>query len=257
MIIDTHVHMSDSKFNFDREIVIQKAFELGVEIIFEIACQTDYWDKALRLSKLDNIFISFGIHPNYTSKVLAKDYDKLESLAQNKKCIAIGEIGLDYHYDCSVQSINIQKKSFVKQLNIARKYNKPVIIHCRDAYDDMINFLEEYKCIPKGVIHCFSGTLKQAQMLIRSGFLLGIDGPLTYKNSLNLKQIILRTDISKLLVETDCPYIAPQKYRGKRNEPSYIIEVLKEIASIKNLSFNEVVDVTTQNAIKLFKINFS
>lgn len=254
MIIDTHAHISDSKFDVDRESVLQRALSSGVEKILEISCETNDWDKDLEFSKRNNIFVSFGIHPTYTLKAVEEDYNKLKILIQNKKCIAVGEIGLDYHYDSSSQSVNIQKKSFVKQLDIAAIYNKPIIIHCRDAYDDMINFFQEYKSISKGVIHCFSGTPDQAKVFVEAGFLLGIDGPLTYKKSDNLKQVVFRTDINKLLVETDCPYLAPQKYRGQRNEPSYIIETLKEIAAIKNISFDEVAQITAQNAVKLFNI---
>ncbi|BAV58904.1 hydrolase TatD [Endomicrobiia bacterium] len=254
MIIDTHAHMSDSRFDNDREIVIQKAFDCGIEKIFEIACEMRYWDRALELSKRDNIFLSVGVHPIETTKATREDYYKLQVLIQDKKCIAIGEIGLDYHYDSSLQNTNTQKESFFKQIDIAVKYNKAVIIHCRDAYDEMIDFFKKYKNVPKGVIHCFSGTPKQAKMFIEMGFLLGINGPVTYKKSDNLKQVVFETDLNKLLVETDCPYLAPQKYRGQRNEPSYIAETLKEIAAIKNILINEVVQITTQNALKLFGI---
>ena len=246
--------MSDSRFDNDREIVIQKAFDCGIGKIFEIACEMRYWDRALELSKRDNIFLSVGVHPIETPKATREDYYKLQVLIQDKKCIAVGEIGLDYHYDSSLQNTNIQKESFLKQIDIAVKYNKTVIIHCRDAYDEMIDFLKKYKNVPKGVIHCFSGTPKQAKMFIEMGFLLGIDGPVTYKKSDNLKQVVFETDLNKLLVETDCPYLAPQKYRGQRNEPSYIIETLKEIATIKNILISEAAQITMQNALKLFGI---
>jgi len=251
MIIDTHAHMTDFKFDADREIVIQKAFDLGVERIFEIACEACCWDKALELSKRENIFVSFGIHPNNAFKATQEDLDKLETLIQNEKCIAVGEIGLDYHYDSSLQSINIQKEIFTKQLNIADKYNKPVCIHCREAYGDIVDMFKEYKFDLKGIVHCFSGTIEQARFFVEAGFLLGINGILTYKNSYNLKRVVFEIDINNLVVETDCPYLAPQKYRGRRNEPSYIIETLKEVAAIKKISFSETAQITTQNALKL------
>jgi TatD DNase family protein len=256
MIIDTHAHVCDLKFDNDREEVIQKAFNLGVEKIVEVACETNYWDKALELSKRDNIFVAFGIHPVDAFQATLKNYDKLETLIQNKKCIAIGEMGLDYHYNSSSENIELQKKSFVKQLDIAIKYGKPVIIHCRDAYDDMIISLKEYGNgnMFKGVIHCFSGNLKQAKMFIEMGFLLGIDGPITYKKSEVLKQVVFETDISKLLLETDCPYLTPQKYRGQRNEPAFLLEIVKEIASIKNISVSDIAQITTYNALNLFNI---
>ncbi|GHT59748.1 putative metal-dependent hydrolase YabD [Endomicrobiia bacterium] len=254
MIIDTHVHVTDLKFNGDREAVIKRAFDFGVEKIIEISCEMSYWDKALELSKKDNVFVSFGIHPVDAPKAAFEDYNKLQTLIQNKKCIAVGEFGLDYHYDSSVRNINIQKESLVRQLDMAWKYNKPVVIHCRDAYDDMIVFLKEYKKIPKGVIHCFCGTANQAKVFVEMGFLLGIDGPVTYKKSETLKQVVLNIDINKLLVETDCPYLAPQKYRGRRNEPSYVVEIVKEIATIKDMSVDETAEITADNAVKLFNI---
>jgi TatD DNase family protein len=254
MIIDTHTHISNLRFDSDRKIVIQKAFDCGIEKLFEIACEVRYWNRAKELSKQDNIFLSFGVHPIETPKATREDYYKLQALIQDKKCIAVGEIGLDYHYDSSPQNANIQKESFLKQIDIAAKHNKAVIIHCRDAYDEMIDFFKKYKNVPKGVIHCFSGTPKQAKMFIEMGFLLGIDGPVTYKKSDNLKQVVFETDLNKLLVETDCPYLAPQKYRGQRNEPSHIVETLKEIAAIKNILIDDVVQTTTQNALKLFSI---
>jgi TatD DNase family protein len=254
MIIDTHAHITDLKFDDDRETVMQRAFDSGVEKIIEISCEMSYWDKALELSKRDNIFVSFGIHPVDAPKASSEDYNKLQTLIQNKKCIAVGEFGLDYHYDSSTQNINVQKESLVEQLDISWKYNKPVVVHCRDAYDDMIIFLKEYKKIPKGVIHCFCGTANQAEVFAEMGFLLGIDGPVTYKKSETLKQVVLNTDINKLLIETDCPYLSPQKYRGQRNEPSYVVEIVKEIAAIKNMSVDEVSEITAGNAVKLFNI---
>ncbi|MDR0956261.1 MAG: TatD family hydrolase [Endomicrobium sp.] len=254
MIIDTHAHICDVRFDNDREEVIKKTFNLGVKKIIEVACETNYWDKALKLSKRDNIFVSFGIHPIDVFQATLKNYCKLEILVQSAKCVAVGEFGLDYHYNSSPENIELQKKSLARQFNIAIKYNKPVIIHCRDAYDDMIMFLKEYENVIKGVIHCFSGSLKQAKVFVEMGFLLGIDGPITYKKSKALKQIVCETDISKLLVETDCPYLTPQKYRGQRNEPSYLLEVVKAIASIKNISVNDVAQITTCNAVNLFNI---
>ncbi|MDR2437302.1 MAG: TatD family hydrolase [Endomicrobium sp.] len=254
MIIDTHAHLSDEKFSADRIAVIKRAFNAGLEKIIEISCQPQYWDKALELSKQDNIFVTFGIHPIDVAKVSSQDYKKLEILIQEKKCVAVGEIGLDYHYNSSKENITLQKESFARQLDFASKYNKPITIHSRDATEDMLSFLKSYKNVPKGVIHCFSGTSNQAKDFVSLGFLLGIDGPVTYKKSENLKQTVLDIGLINLLVETDCPYLAPQKYRGQRNEPSYIVETLKEIAAIKNIPFEEAAKITTQNAINLFNL---
>jgi TatD DNase family protein len=254
MIIDTHAHLSDEKFDTDRAGVIKRAFNAGLEKIIEISCEPKYWGKALELLKQDNIFVAFGIHPIDVAKVSRQDYKKLETLIQEKKCVAVGEIGLDYHYNSSEENITLQKESLIRQLDFAVKYNKPITIHSRDANEDMLSFLKSYNSVPKGVIHCFSGTTQEAKEFVSLGFLLGIDGPVTYKKSDNLKQVVLETNLSNLLVETDCPYLAPQKYRGQRNEPSYVVETLKEIAAIKNIPFELAAKITTQNAVNLFNL---
>ncbi|MDR2644460.1 MAG: TatD family hydrolase [Endomicrobium sp.] len=254
MIIDTHAHLSDEKFDKDRNVVIERAFNTGVKKIIEISCEPQYWDKALELSKHNNIFVAFGIHPNDVEKVSAEDYKKLEFLIQEKKCVAVGEIGLDYHYDSSEQTAVLQKELFATQLNLTTKFNKPVIIHSREANEDVVSILKSLKIIPKGVIHCFSGTPQEAKEFVDLGFLIGIDGPVTYKKSEALKETVLEIELNNLLVETDCPYLSPQKYRGERNEPSYVVETLKEIAAIKNILFEEASKITTQNAVKLFNL---
>ncbi|MCL2484999.1 MAG: TatD family hydrolase [Endomicrobia bacterium] len=250
MIIDTHAHLSDSKFDADRDEAVKRAFDAGVNIIFEIACDPAYWDKALEFSQRDNVYISFGVHPHDAAKATQQDFDKLEVLLQNKKTIAVGEIGLDYHYDFSPR--HIQREVFVKQLDIAVKHNKPVIIHCRSAHEEMITLLKKHKNLPKGVFHCFSGTPEEAKIYIEMGFLLGIDGPVTYPKSDKLRETVSEIPLEKILIETDCPYLAPQKYRGQRNEPAYVTETLKKIAEIKNISFEEAAKITTQNATDLF-----
>jgi TatD DNase family protein len=253
MIIDTHAHIADVRFDSDRNDVIQRAFNSGIGKLIEVSCEMRYWDKSLELLKQDNIFVSFGIHPIDVLKVVKNDYEKLESLICNEKCIAVGEIGLEYHYDNSKKNIDAQKESLRVQFNLAIKYKKPVIIHCRDAYDDMLIFLKKHANVLKGVIHCFSGNLSQAKIFVDLGFCLGIDGPLTYKKSDVLKEVVENIEISKLLVETDCPYLTPQKYRGRRNEPAYILEIVKEIANIKGMDLKTVEKVTTQNALDLFE----
>ncbi|MDR2066464.1 MAG: TatD family hydrolase [Endomicrobium sp.] len=253
MIIDTHAHLTDIKFDNDRKDVIERAFNSGLSRLIEVSCEMCYWYKSLELIKQNNIFASFGIHPIDVLKAVKSDYEKLETLIQNEKCVAVGEIGLDYHYDNCKNNIDAQKESLKVQLDLAKKYSKPVIIHCRDAYDDMIEFIKKQSFMPTGVIHCFSGSLEQAKIFVDLGFYLGIDGPITYKKSDILKEVVKNIEIGKLLVETDCPYLAPQKYKRTRNEPSYIIEIVKEIASIKNMSLNEIEKVTNQNALNLFK----
>ncbi|MDR2425992.1 MAG: TatD family hydrolase [Endomicrobium sp.] len=252
MIIDTHAHLTDAKFDNDREEVLIRAFDCGIDKIIEISCETDIWDKSREFSKKDNIYVSYGIHPHEARKACEKDFEKLEELLSDKKTVAIGEIGLDYHYDFSPHKT--QREVLLRQLDIAVKHDKILIIHCRSAYAELITILKNYKSYPKGVIHCFSGTVEEAKICVEMGFLLGIDGPVTFPKSDNLKQVVAETDISKLLIETDCPYLAPQKYRGQRNEPSYVVETLNKIAEIKNIPYKEAEKITYQNAAGLFAI---
>jgi TatD DNase family protein len=253
MIIDTHAHILDAKFDTDREAVIQRAFDAGVSTVFEIACETKEWNAALEFSKKDYVYASYGVHPLEAENYTGKDLDKLETFLQDKKCFAAGEIGLDYHYDGGAKK-ELQKSLFIKQLDIAARLNKPVVIHCRKAYEDMAEILKNYAGL-KGVIHCFLGNAAQAEEFLSMGFLLGIDGPVTYPKSDELRKAILETDISKILIETDCPYLPPQKYRGQRNEPGFITETLKAVAEIKRLSCEETADITSQNAKRLFLEN--
>jgi TatD DNase family protein len=250
MAIDTHTHISDFRFDADRDEVIKRAETAGVNKIFEILCEPEVWNKGLDLAKRENIFVSFGIHPHQAKDVKASDFTELEKNIKINKCIAVGETGLDYHYDLSPR--NLQKKVFRKQVEIAKNNSLPLVIHCRNAYNDTIEILREFSLHHTGVIHSFDGSLEQAQIFIEMGFLLGICSVITFPKSDELKNVVSRIDISKLLSETDCPYRAPQKFRGKRSEPSYVVEIIKEIARIKNISFGAAEEITSQTAQKMF-----
>ncbi|MFA7675541.1 MAG: TatD family hydrolase [Endomicrobiia bacterium] len=252
MLVDSHAHTCDEKFDADRNAVLNRAFTSGVKYIIEVGCEPETWDNVFELSQKENIFSMFGIHPQDSSKFSDDNFNKLKTLLSDKKCVAVGEIGLDYHYDLSPR--NVQKEVFIKQMNLAVEIEKPVCIHCRSAYDDMLKILKDFKKLPKGVIHCFSGNLEEANAVLDMGFLIGIDGPCTYPKSDKLREIIASVDIAKLLIETDCPYLSPQLYRGQRNEPSYVVEIAKKIAEIKNIPLNDVCNMTSANTIKLFNL---
>lgn len=254
MLIDSHAHTSDTKFDLDREDVIKRAFDSGLKYIIEVGCEPPLWDKVVELSKQEKIYSMFGLHPQDADKFNNELFLKLKHLLSNKKCVAVGEIGLDYHFEG--YSKELQKEIFAKQINLALEINKPICIHCRDAYDDMFEVFKQFKVLPKGVIHCFSGSFEQAKVVLNMGFLIGIDGPCTYPKSNKLIKVIETVPLDKLLIETDCPYLAPQKYRGTRNEPAYVVETAKKIAEIKNVSFEEVCNVTMNNTIKLYNIKY-
>ncbi len=254
MLIDSHAHVSDAQFDRDRNEVLNRAFQNNLKYILEVGCEPPLWDKVAELAKHEKIFSMFGLHPQDADKWTPEISNKLNDLLKNEKCIAVGEIGLDYHYEN--YSAEKQKNIFIKQINLALELNKPICVHCRDAYDDMVSIFKTFKVLPKGVIHCFSGSWEQATIVLNMGFLIGIDGPCTYPKSNKLKKVIENTPLDKLLVETDCPYLAPQKYRGTRNEPSYVVEIAKQIAEIKNISFEDVCQQTTKNVCKLYNLQY-
>jgi TatD DNase family protein len=256
MIIDTHMHLLDERFDIDRSLIIARAKQAGLSKFIEVTCEVKYWEQALKLAEKEhNIFISLGIHPNNACCIQQHSYDNiLQKMAKYQKCVAIGEIGLDYHDKPSYHKVFKQKLCFMQQLNIALNLNKPVIIHCRDAYEDAINILSKYNMGLKGVIHCFSGSLKYAQEFLKLGFLLGVDGPITY--STKLQYVISQIPLNNILIETDSPYLVPKQYKCHitRNEPCYITTIIEQIAKIKHISYHTVLKITTNNALKLFNL---
>lgn len=274
-MIDTHCHLLDSSFDNDREKVIERAFSKGVTAIIEIisppvcvACSHTFcaetgggisenpslWPRSLVLcEKYKNIFCAIGVHPNDADK-----FGDFSGFLINKKVVAVGECGLDYYHNCVDKKT--QAAVFKKQLEIAVKFRKPVIVHCRSglpagrqAEEDVYEILSLYKNIT-GVIHCFSSTIEFAEKFLQLGFYIGIDGPVTYPNAKILREVVGKAPIEKILLETDSPYLPPQKYRGKRNEPSYLRYIADKIAEIKNMTIDDVSRVTDENAKKLFGI---
>ena len=255
-LIDTHAHIMDPRFDNDREDVIKRAMDNGVNTIIEVACQIEEWELAVNLAlNHQNIFCALGIHPLYSQTFSEENWSILENLCRNDKVKAVGETGLDFYH--AKPPYNFQEELFIKHIELALALNKPLSIHCRNAYPRLIELLTQFaskKTLPNAVVHCFSGTKEEAKKLVGFGFFLGIDGPITYPKSLSLKESVFDTSLDKLLLETDCPYLPPQKFRGQRNEPSYISMIASEIAVIKNVSLELVIDATTKNAQKLFNI---
>ena len=253
MIFDTHCHLNSEELYNRLDEVIKSSRDVGVDKFLVVG-----WDKkssflAVELAeKYDFIYAAIGFHPCDIFDLSEEDLEQTMALFSHPKVVAIGEIGLDYHYEGYDKQL--QKELFVKQINLALEINKPICVHCRDAYDDMVEIFKSFKQLPKGVIHCFSGSYEQAKVVVDMGFLIGIDGPCTYPKSNKLKRVIENVPLEKILVETDCPYLAPQLYRGTRNEPSYVVEVAKKIAEIKNMPFEQVCDITTKNTINLYNL---
>jgi TatD DNase family protein len=266
MFVDTHCHMTDSHFDSEREATIERAREVGVTTLVEIAESPETWDAAVALAeKYPFIYASLGIHPHHAHEVGPAEWTglsrNLRDHLKRPKVVAIGEFGLDYF---RMQNTKEQQDYlFRQQLDLAKELGKPIVIHCRDAHPETQKGLIEYypdasyarSCPqPKGTIHCFSGTWEDAQTYLAHGFVLGIDGPVTYPNSKQLKENVTRLPLERIVMETDSPYLPPQTHRGQRNEPAYIPAITAAVADLKHRSIEEVAQQTTLNAKALFRL---
>lgn len=249
MYIDTHCHISKNYYD-DINEVITDSKNNGLEKIIISCCAVEDIEESLNIiNNYDNVYATFGYHPDQIDKVCDEDLKRLETLIKtNQKIVGIGEIGLDYHYGTDKEK---QKKLFKEQLKIAQRLNLPVVIHSRDATKDTIDILKMYNV--GGVIHCFSGSLETAKIYISMGYRLGIGGVLTFKNS-KLYKVIEDIDLENIVLETDSPYLTPEPYRGKTNSSKYIPIIAKKLAEIKKVSIEEVAKITTNNAYLIFDL---
>lgn len=252
MLVDTHLHIGDS-FGVEPDIYIKSALESGVKLLVASFCEKDDIMLSTKfVDKYDYLYASIGYHPEVANKIVDKDFEILENLVKNNpKIVAIGEIGLDYYWNKDNKQKQIEV--FRRQLEIAEKLNVPVVIHSRDSIGETYDILKEYNV--RGVIHCFSGSLEMAKKFIDLGFLLGIGGVVTFKNS-KLYQVIQAISLDSIVLETDSPYLAPEPNRGKINESKYIPFIAEKIASIKGVTLEEVADITTRNAVLLFDLDY-
>lgn len=251
MFIDTHLHISDTE-GVTPDLYVKHAEDSDVRLLIASFCEKDDLMLSTKfVKKYENLYACCGYHPEIANKIVDKDFELLENLVKNTpKIVAIGEIGLDYYWN--KDNKEKQKEVFRKQLEIAERLDLPVVIHSRDSIGETYDILSEYKV--RGVIHCFSGSLEMAKKFIDLGFLLGIGGVVTFKNS-KLYQVVEQVPLTSLVLETDSPYLSPEPYRGSTNESSNIPFIAEKIAFIKNVSLEEVALVTTDNALKLFDLN--
>jgi len=254
MLIDTHAHLEMREFNDDREDVIKRAREAGVEYIVTIGTTVESSrDAVLLADKYDFIYAAIGIHPHEVKDILHPAYDIIRHFAKHKKVVAYGEIGLDYHYEHSPRAD--QKRKFRDMLREARQLDLPVIIHDREAHEDTLRIIsEEWSPDLGGVMHCFSGDAAMAKKVIEMGFSISIAGPVTFPKAESLREVVKQVPIEHLLIETDSPYLAPQPMRGKRNEPAFVRHTAEMIAQVKGLTFDDVGRITSFNAMQLFGI---
>ncbi len=248
-IFDTHSHYDDNKFSETREELLSELFDLGLEGIITCGCDIPSSKNAIELAeKYEKIYAAVGFHPENLPET-EPNLSELETLLKHKKVVALGEIGLDYHWDTPRER---QFKWFRAQLELSKNLDMPVIIHDREAHADTLNFLKEFN--PTGVMHCFSGSREMANELLKIGLYIGIGGVVTFKNARKTVEVVEALPLDRLLLETDCPYLAPEPYRGKLCHSGHIAFTAKKIAEIKNLSEERIRNASFQNAKNLFGI---
>ncbi len=252
MYFDSHAHYDDERFDEDREALLLGMKEKQVDLIVNVAADMASCKTGIELAKrYPFIYCSVGVHPHEVKELKEEDLEELRRLSSYEKVVAIGEIGLDYYYDSSPRPT--QRQWFIKQLHLAKELDLPVIIHSREASQETFDLIME-SGVKEGVIHCFSGKSELAREYVKKGFYIGVGGSLTFKNAKKTVEVVEKIDLSHLLIETDAPYLAPVPHRGKRNDSSYLKEVVEKIAEIKGISIEEVAHITSQNARNLFRI---
>lgn len=257
MLFDSHTHLDDPRFNKDRDKVIKRARDNGIKYIMNPGSSFESSVKAVELSeKYDFIYSAVGVHPHDAKSLDEITLDLIKALSKKEKVRAIGEIGLDYHYDNSPR--DVQRKWFREQIRMAKEVSLPIIIHDREANSDVMNILKEERAFDNGVLmHCYSGSAELARQYIKLGAYISIAGPVTFNNARKLVEVVETIPLEYLMIETDAPYLTPHPYRGKRNESSYVKYIAERIGEIKGVSFDEVAGITTENACKFFNIKVS
>lgn len=250
-IFDTHSHYDDEKFSADRDEVLFRLHENGVCGVIDCGCDKASSLEAIKLSeKFGFVYAAIGVHPHEAAEAKHRDLEELKALYSKEKVVAVGEIGLDYHYDFSPRSIQLE--FFEKQLILANELSLPVIVHDREAHEDTLNLLKKYK--PKGVVHCFSGSAEMAKEVLKLGMYIGLGGAVTFKNARKPLEVAAVVPEDRLLLETDCPYMAPVPLRGSRCDSSMIAYTAEKIAQVRSCDTQTLIDKCRENAKELFKI---
>lgn len=251
---ESHAHYDDRRFAADRNAVFEDISNDGVKYVVNVACDIKSCKTGISLSKsYPFIYSSIGVHPHNVKDLSNNDENLIRNFLKEDKVVAVGEIGLDYHYHYS--PANIQKDWFIRQIKIADETNFPIIVHSREACKDTLDIIKKYSKLKQGVIHCFSGSTQTAYQYIEMGFYIGIGGVITYSNAKKTVEVVKNIDLEHILIETDCPYLAPVPNRGKRNDSTNLVYVANKIAEIKGISAAQVCEQTMENAKKLFNLN--
>ena len=254
LLVDSHAHLDGEQFSHDRDATIQRALDNGISHILTVGCDLASSAASVALAlKYDQIYAAVGVHPHDASQIDAACLASLKELLARPKVVAVGEIGLDFYRDRSPR--DIQRRAFRQQIQLARQIGKPIIVHDRDAHDEVLQILHEEKAAEVGgVLHCFSGDLSMARKCLDLGFYLSFPGTITYPKNEAAREVVKALPVDRMLVETDCPYLSPQKFRGKRNEPAHVRYTAEKIAEIKGLTLQDVARVTSRNCFDLFGI---
>lgn len=250
-IFDTHSHYDDDQFDNDRFSLLSSLKEKGVDKVVSCGCDI----KSSRVNqmlaqKFDNYYFAAGFHPENLEGFDISNLEKIKEIAQDEKCLAIGEIGLDYHWMSSTKEKQIE--FFKQQILLAKELDMPVIVHDREAHGDTLDILKELK--PKGVLHCFSGSKEMAKEIIKIGMYIGLNGVVTFKNARKSLEVVKEIPLDRLVLETDCPYLAPEPHRGKRNDSSYIPFIAERIGEVLQMDAQEILNITNQNAHRLYEL---
>lgn len=251
MLIDTHAHLDSASFDEDREEVINRAIQAGIGKIVNVGFNRETIPSTMALAeKHEMIYAAVGWHPQDAVNMQPEDLDWIAELCAHPKVVAIGEIGLDYYWDTSPKEV--QHQVFREQIRLARRLSKPIIIHNRDAHQDVIRILREEKAEDiGGIMHCYSGSWEIARECLNMNFYISFGGPVTFKNAVQPKEVLAKVPLDRLLIETDSPYLAPHPFRGKRNESAHVTFVAEAAAQIKQVNVSEIIQITTLNAINL------
>ena len=253
MIFETHAHYDDEQFDEDREQLLAGLQEAGIETVVNVGATLEGCLSTIRLAEqYPFIYAAVGVHPDEVGTLDEEKFSWLKEKLSHEKVVAVGEIGFDYYWD--QESHEVQKKWFLRQLEAAREAGLPVIIHSREAAADTLEMMKEYGQDLKGIIHCYSYSVEHAREYVKMGYLLGIGGVVTFKNARKLKEVVEEIPLEALVLETDCPYLAPVPNRGKRNSSLNLPLIAEEIAAIKQISCEEVITQTRENARKLFAV---
>lgn len=252
--IDSHVHLDDERFDEDREELIKSLYENDIETVLNLGSDLNTSKLSAKLAdEYPFVYAAVGCHPHDSKYMNDDTMHSFRELAKNKKVIGIGEIGLDYYYDNSDREI--QRLWFREQIRLSKELDLPYIVHDRDAHEDVFNIIKEEHCsATRGILHCYSGSVEMAREFMKLGFYISLGGPVTFKKSKTPKLVAKEIPIDRLLIETDCPYLTPEPFRGKRNEPKYVRYVAEEIAGIREVQVSEIAEKTKLNFKNLFNL---